>query len=126
MWYLRFRVVYMLLLASSLLYLGSGDVRAFLLILMTLLAYASMVERVLHVFEFVSVLLHLGAVALGVYIVYTFRDPTAVIYSGMCVLAPLALYILIKLEEAGLIEIKGGDIIIKLSRDSEEEDSPQG
>ena len=116
---LTLRLVYAPLVASSLLFLASGDARSSLTVLMVLLAYAGMVERALHVFEAVSVILSLGSVAVGLYVVYAFKDVVAGVLAGVCALSIIGFHLFVRLVEAGLVEVRGREIIIKLR---EEED----
>jgi hypothetical protein len=87
------RLIYIALLASSILYAGAGDVRAMLLTLATSLAFASMVELYLHVYEVLFSLLLLGATAVGAIAFYTYPDFNTRFYVVLCIAMPLIVYI---------------------------------
>jgi hypothetical protein len=86
------RLVYVALLASSVLYAGAGDARAALLTLATSLSLASMVELYLNAYEAVFSLLLLGAALVGAVAFYAYPDFNARFYVVLCVLAPLVVY----------------------------------
>jgi hypothetical protein len=87
------RLIYITLLASSVLYAGAGDVRAMLLTLATSLAFASMVELYLHVYEVLFSLLLLGATAVGAIAFYTYPDFNTRLYVVLCIAMPLIVYV---------------------------------
>jgi membrane protein implicated in regulation of membrane protease activity len=87
------RLIYIALLASSILYAGAGDVRAMLLTLATSLAFASMVELYLHVYEVLFSLLLLGATAVGAIAFYTYPDFNTRLYVVLCIAMPLIVYV---------------------------------
>jgi hypothetical protein len=86
------RLVYIALLASSVLYAGAGDARAALLTLTASLSLASMVELYLNAYEALFSLLLLGAAVVGAVTFYAYPDFNARSYVVLCVLAPLVVY----------------------------------
>lgn len=89
---LGLRYAYVALLASALLFLGAGSVREGLLTLVVLLAYAAMVESLLHVFDVVPALLLLALVALAFLVSWAYPDLLARAFAAVCVLVSLAVY----------------------------------
>jgi hypothetical protein len=86
------RAVYTAVFASSLVYLGAGDVRAFLLALMSALSVASMFERVLCVVEVVPTLIHLLCTFVGGVVFTLYGDLNTRGFAMLCVLLPLLVY----------------------------------
>jgi len=96
---LSLRLIYTTLICASLLYMGAGDARAFLLTLTAALAFASMIERYLHVYEALSGVLHFVVTAVGAIAFYIYPDINTRTYIVLCVLAPLIVYLASKYEE---------------------------
>jgi hypothetical protein len=86
------RAIYMTVFASSLVYLGAGDVRAFLLALVSALSIASMIERVLCVVEVVPTLIHLLCTFVGGAVFALYGDLSTRGFTALCVLLPLIVY----------------------------------
>jgi len=87
------RLIYITLLASSMLYAGAYNMRGMLLTLTTSLAFASMVELYLHVYEVLFSLLLLGATAVGAIAFYTYPDFNTRFYVVLCIVIPLIVYV---------------------------------
>jgi len=68
------RVYYALFIAAALLTFGAGDYRTSILVVTALFSYASIVERFLHLIEFVPVVLHAACVITAVIAVSLFND----------------------------------------------------
>ena len=104
------RLLYPALIGASFLYLGAGDIRAFLLTLITTLSLASTIERALCVHEGVSIILHLTTTAVGALIFYFYQDIAARAFTALCIIAPLLIYVLIKYEEERVEEEENSSI----------------
>ena len=86
------RAVYTAVFASSLVYLGAGDVRASLLALLSALSVASMFERVLCVVEAVPTLIHLLCAFVGGVVFALYGDLNTRGFVALCVILPLVAY----------------------------------
>jgi hypothetical protein len=86
------RATYTAVFASSLVYLGAGDVRAFLLALTAALSVASMFERVLCVVEVVPTLIHLLCTFVGGVTFALYTDSNTRGFVVLCVILPLLVY----------------------------------
>lgn len=86
------RAIYTAVFASSLVYLGAGDVRASLLALLSALSIASMFERVLCVVEAVSTLIHLLCAFVGGVVFALYGDLNTRGFAVLCIVLPLLAY----------------------------------
>lgn len=92
------RMLYYVMLVLSLLFLGAGDLRAFLLSLTLTLIYAGLVEHVMMVSEALGTLLFASGVAVATVAFYLFDDLPSRLYTVLCVFIGLAALALIKYE----------------------------
>jgi len=92
------RMLYYVMLVLSLLFLGAGDLRAFLLSLMLTLIYAGLVEYIMMVSEALSTLLFASGTAVAVVAFYLFNDLLSRLYVALCVFIGLATIAIIKHE----------------------------
>jgi hypothetical protein len=92
------RMLYYVMLVLSLLFLGAGDLRAFLLSLMLTLIYAGLVEYVMMVSEALGILLFASGTAVAVVAFYLFNDLFSRLYVVLCVFIGLATLAIIKYE----------------------------
>jgi hypothetical protein len=91
-------MLYYVMLVLSLLFLGAGDLRAFLLSLMLTLIYAGLVEYIMMVSEALSTLLFASGTAVAVVAFYLFNDLLSRLYVALCVFIGLATIAIIKHE----------------------------
>jgi hypothetical protein len=92
------RMLYYVMLVLSLLFLGAGDLRAFLLSLMLTLIYAGLVEYIMMVSEALGTLLFASGIAVAVVAFYLFNDLYSRLYVALCVFIGLATIAIIKHE----------------------------
>ena len=92
------RMLYYVMLVLSLLFLGAGDLRAFLLTLMLTLIYAGLVEYIMMVSEALGTLLFASGTAVAVVAFYLFNDLLSRLYVALCVFIGLATIAIIKHE----------------------------
>jgi len=92
------RMLYYVMLVLSLLFLGAGDLRAFLLSLMLTLIYAGLVEHIMMVSEALGTLLFASGTAVAVIAFYLFNDMLSRLYIALCVFIGLATLAVIKRE----------------------------
>jgi hypothetical protein len=91
-------MLYYVMLVLSLLFLGAGNLRAFLLSLTLTLIYAGLVEHVMMVSEALGTLLFASGTAVAAVAFYLFNDLASRLYIALCVFIGLATLAVIKYE----------------------------
>ena len=92
------RMLYYVMIVLSFLFLGAGDLRAFLLTLTLTLVYAGLVEHVMMVSEALGTLLLASGAAVATTSFYLLEDLPSRLYVALCVLAGLVALAIIKYE----------------------------
>jgi uncharacterized membrane protein len=90
------RMLYYIMLVLSLLFLGAGNLRAFLLSLTLTLIYAGLVEYVMTVSEAPGALLFASGIAVATVAFYLFDDLSSRFFIALCVFIGLATLAVVK------------------------------
>jgi hypothetical protein len=95
------RLLYYIMIVLSFLFLGAGDLRAFLLTLTLTLVYAGLVEHVMMVSEALGTLLLASGLVVAFASFYLLEDLPSRLYIALCVLIGLVVLAIIKYEIEG-------------------------